>query len=142
MSWSESAGGDRLADVLALMPALRERYQAFLESHESTGLLPDRTLALCRARVAAIHGQPLGDALPEAEREALSRGDFSPFSEEEQAALRVAERVPYQHHQLEDEEVEAVKSHYGDAGVVALLTAVSFYDVNTRLALSLGVANN
>ena len=132
--------------VLAHRPELLAGYRAFLSSLWSEGLVPRRILELCRLRVAAIHDcEPewvVRDAevpLTDDELDALKAGKLEPFDSAEQAALVVAERMPYQHHQLADVEVEAVKQTIGDAGCVSLLNAVALFDGNCRLKLILDV---
>jgi hypothetical protein len=66
----------------------------------------------------------------------LAAQDLQQFSREEQAALQVAELMPYQHHSVEDDDVERLRELFGNTGCVTLLTALAFYDVNVRLSLS------
>ena len=63
--------------------------------------------------------------------------DVTASTPEEAAALAVADRIPYQHHQLDDEEVAAVRQFFGDAGCVTLLTALAFFDVSCRKCMML-----
>ncbi len=122
--------------MLAEHPVLADKYRAFLASLESSPV-PTRLLDLCRAQIQLIHGVTPAQLAP-ADRQKLVAGDVSGFTAEETAALVVAERIPYQHHQLLDEEVAAVKQHLGEAGTVTLLTALAFMDVQCRLDLTTG----
>ena len=119
-------------ELLALRPALQEKYGAFLESLRLEGEVPERILTLCRARVAQIHGRPV-QGITDEEAEWLAAGEAGSLSEAERAALALAERMPFGHHYIEDQEVERVKQHLGNSGAVTLLTALAFFDVNCRL---------
>ncbi|MDA0978215.1 MAG: hypothetical protein O3B72_06645 [Proteobacteria bacterium] len=134
MSWLKQ--NSRLEELLALQPEMAVRYQAFLRALETSDHVPSRVLALCQARIEQIHGGP-GEGVPGEDLGYLATGDFSHFAPDEQAALDAAERIPYQHHQLQDEEVEAVRLAFGDAGCVTLLTALSIFDMQARLKLTL-----
>jgi hypothetical protein len=130
MSWGDES--KNFQAILASRPELQEKYQAFLTAIESSDAVPERVFDLCRARIQQIHGiDP--NAITRQEAQSLNKGDLTAFNAQEQAALVAAERFPYQHHQLTDEEVEAVKSAFGDAGCVSLLTALAFFDVTCRL---------
>ena len=144
---TETSAGTPFEAILGQRPELLERYRAFYQTFWEDGLVPRRTLELCRLRVAAIHdcAQELvvhdSEArLSEAELEALKGGDFSGFSTAEQAALNLAEQIPYQHHQITDADMAAADRELGAAGAVSLLTALAFFDVNCRLRVVLGVA--
>lgn len=144
MGWlADKAAKTPFEAVLAHRPELLAGYRAFYSSLWTEGLVPRRILELCRLRVAAIHGcEPewvIRDAEVAVSAEqlvALERGRLEPFDPTERAALTVAERVPYQHHALTDDEVAQVKQHLGDAGCVSLLNALVLFDVNCRLKLT------
>ena len=124
--------GESFIEALALRPALQTKYSAFLDAIESSDAVPERVFRLCRARIEQIHGQQVhGISAEEATKLEFQRLDS--FELSEQTALIAAEKMPYQHHFLEDEEVEAIKRAFGDAGCVALLTALAFFDVSCRL---------
>ncbi len=143
MGWISN--DDTIEELLELRPELKEKYLTFLETLRSDETIPNRLLELCRLRIAAIHDCKVeffnisvdlgGDELDD-----LKQGNFASFTEIEQAALQAAECIPYQHHQLSDEQVEKLKSEFGNQGVVTLLTALAFFDVTCRLKLSLGIA--
>ena len=133
--------GGTFNELLSLRPALQQKYLAFLSAIEKEDSLPERVFTLCRARIEQIHGcNPIG--ITEEEAEALSKGNFVAFSEGEQAALVAAEKIPFQHHALIDEEVDAMKSAFGNSGTVSLLTALSFFDVTCRLNQSFSLGNS
>jgi len=119
-------------EMLALRPALQTKYAAFLDAIESTNAVPERVFRLCHARIAQIHGQQVHGISAE-EATSLQSQRLDAFELSEQTALIAAEKMPYQHHMLEDKEVEAIKRAFGDAGCVSLLTALAFFDVSCRL---------
>ena len=134
---------NQLPGVLAKAPTLLRKYTDFLSSFKADGLVPERILEMCHLRIAWIHGLPLrgrgqdlGTHLDEALVEKLVSGDVSGFSAVEKAALALAEKIPFAHHQIEDAEVAAVSLHLKPSGCVSLLTALAFYDVNCRLTLA------
>ena len=129
--WPQQTG-EGFQALLTLRPELQKKYRAFLSAVENNDAVPDKVLALCRARIQQIHGQEPQGIDPET-GQALAAGRLNDFSGEERVALVAAERMPYQHHELPDEEVEAVKAAFGNKGCVALLTALAFFDVTSRL---------
>jgi alkylhydroperoxidase family enzyme len=147
MTWlSELEAPTRFEAVLQHRPALLTRFRAFYRTFWSDGLVPRRVLELCRLRIAAIHDcesewvvRDPAVALDADALAALRAGRFGGFSGDEQAALAVAEQVPYAHHHVTDADVERLTGAYGAAGAVALLTALAFFDVVARLKLVLDV---
>ncbi len=145
MTWiGEVEGATAMERVLAQRPELAARFKAFYRTFWEDGLVSRRVLELCRLRIAAIHdcAQEWGIrdaevALTQPQIESLGRGDISTFEPAEQAALSLAERVPYQHHQLTDGEVAHAEQLLGPQGTVSLLTALAFFDVVCRLRLAL-----
>ena len=136
-----------LEGVLRHRPELLEKYRVFYQSFWQDGLVPRRVLELCRRRVAHIQGCAAELAivdpqvpLSEDEEQALGRGELAQFDAAEQAALAVAELMPNGVHFVSDEQVQQVAAELGPAGCVALLTALSFIDVNCRLKLVLDTA--
>ena len=147
MSWIESANaGTPWEAVLGQRPELLARYRDFYRTLWDDALVSRRVLELCRLRIASIHGcnqeWVIRDAevtLNDVELGALEQGDFSAFSPEQQAALAVAEQIPYAHHQITDAEVAELNRALGSPAAVALLTALAFFDVTCRLKLVLDV---
>lgn len=147
MTWL-TADRASLDDLLAHRPELATKYRAFYASIKAAGLVPPRLLELCRLRVAAIHGcdgewsqRDPAIELSAEEIETLRLGRFEGFAAAEQAALCVAERIPFQHHELTDAEVAALKAELGDAGCVSLINALVLFDVNCRLKLAFDLAD-
>jgi alkylhydroperoxidase family enzyme len=147
MSWIAPApGGSPLEHVLGHRPELLTGYRAFYQALWQDGPVPRRILALCRLRIAAIHGceaewqvRDPDAGIGDSELEALARGDFSAFVDTERAALAVAEQMPFAHHQIGDAEVAALERLLGAPAAVTLLTALAFFDVACRLKLVLDI---
>lgn len=148
MSWiSPKEAATAFESALAHRPELLERYRAFYGSFWEDGLVPRRTLELCRLRIAAIHDcaaewlvrDPQAGVQPE-ELVNLRSGSFTDFAPAEQVALQLAEQLPFAHHQITDAQVGAVKDALGEPGCVSLLTALAFFDVSCRLRLALDIA--
>ena len=126
------AEGETFIEALALRPALQTKYVTFLDAIESSDAVPKRVFTLCRARIAQIHGEEVV-GISEEDTTMLLSQRLDVFDLSEQAALIAAEKIPFQHHLIEDKEVEAIKLEFGDAGCVSLLTALAFFDVSCRL---------
>jgi alkylhydroperoxidase family enzyme len=144
MTWLPGSDGAAtpLEALLGHRPDLLERYGEFYVSLWRGGLVPPRTLELCRLRIAAIHDcaaewclRDPSVELSEAAEQALQRGDFAGFAPEERAALALAELTPFNHAAIDDEQVAAVAAVLQPPGTVTLLTALSFFDVVCRMKL-------
>jgi len=136
-----------LEGILKHRPELLEKYRAFYLSFWNDGLIPRRILELCRRRIAHIQACSAELALKDpqtpldaAEEEALAQGAFDRFTDAERAALDLAELMPNGVHFITDEQVHAAASALGHPVTVALLTALSFMDVNCRFKTVLGTA--
>lgn len=148
MSWVAQSDEPATFDaLLERCPELLDRYRAFYRSFWSEGLVPRRILELTRLRIAAIHGCPqeweardAGVALSRRERESLRNGDFSAFTEDEQALLSLAELIPFAHHQISDNQVAELSRRLGPSGTVAALTALAIFDARCRLEIVLDAA--
>ena len=141
MSWiaNNPPGSAPLERLLGARPELLSRYKAFYGTVWEAGPLPTRVLEICRQRIAAIHGcaaeQRVHDAqvdLSVEELQCLAEGDISAFDASERVALALAEKIPYRHHEIDDDEVARAEREFGAAGAVALLVALSFFDVTCR----------
>ena len=137
-----SAGVPGFAPPLTLVPELAQGYRTFLASLKEVDGVPARLLELCRVRIAQIHGcqaqlEPALAPLKPADQDALARIDLTPFDAAEQAALVIAEKMPLAHHDVSDAEVEALKAALGERPAMAVIVAVSFFDVQCRLSQTL-----
>ncbi len=155
MGWINE--GETVVEVLDERPSLKALHTAFLNSFENDGLIPERVLALCRLRIAFIHDVPLMPAgalerlatepseedahgLTEAQVESLAAGVFTDFDDSERVALAIAEKMPYAHHEVSDDEVAAARDAFDNGGAVSLLTALAFFDATCRMKVALGAA--
>ena len=147
MTWLKGAEGSAPFDAaLALRPELRDLYAAFYGKLWDEELLPPNLLELCRLRVAQLHDceaelavRHAGAGVSDEQIEALadwSQSDL--FAPPERAALTLAEKMPWQHHDLTDDEYAELRAHFGEAGVVALTIGVALFDANCRLRLAFG----
>ena len=120
MAWISQVGSQAgLQGVLAHRPSLQAKFAAFTSALEGDDVVPARLMALCRDQIEYLHGgpEPKAQALTEAER----------------AVLYVAALMPFEHHTITDEHIAVLKTHYGDKGVVDILAATAFFDVQARL---------
>ncbi|TDG13381.1 hypothetical protein E2F43_07515 [Seongchinamella unica] len=123
-----------LAEIAQPFAAL---YRAFwtLES------LPAETLELCRLRQAQLLGSDLAwrheqFGLSAQQREDLKHWPSSPvYSDAEKACLEFTEIHAMDARAITDAQADAVKQHYGDVGLVALVQALGVFDAVTRLGL-------
>ena len=125
---------------LGLKPELLNGYESFLDACQRSDAVPDRIIRLCGLRIAAMRGcadawlaESGSGALAGVDVDSIKRGAYEGLSDAEQAALRLAERISFQWHDLTDDEVEAVTAHFGESGCVTLMTAIAFIDANHRL---------
>ncbi len=147
MTWLRGAEGDPPFDAaLGLRPELRDLYRAFYGKLWDEQLLPASILELCRLRVAQLHEceaelavRDEGAGIDQEQLDALAHWqDSDRFSPAERAALLLAEKMPWQHHEITDEEHAVLRAHFGDEGTVALTVGIALFDANCRLRLVLG----
>ena len=144
MSWMPSArNSPPLEGLFSHRPELLSRYKAFYSALWDEGLVPRRVLELCRLRIAVIHDcaaeWAVRDAevsLSSAEAAALMCGDGAAFTASERAGLAIAEQFPFQHHGVSDADVAAAAEAFGEAGAVALVVALAFFDATSRWKLA------
>ena len=139
MSWIQP-GADRSA-LLNTLPGIGDRYAALEESFFHLPQLPAEVVELCRLRIAQMH-----DAQEDLNHErvalaASKRSDIANwhrsdlFSEAERACIELTEMHVMDTRTISDAQADAVKAHFGDAGLVALIEAIGVLDGNIRLGL-------
>ena len=124
-------------------PELRRLYKRFYGALWDEGLLPRDVLELCRLRIARMHECEAELAVRDVEAgitdEQLDRLETFEsadcFSDAQKAALRIAEKMPYAHHAILDEEYEHLRRYFDEPQVVALTVALALIDTNCRLRL-------
>ena len=134
-------------DFLAQRRELLELYRRFYATPWDAALVDPALLDLCRRRIAAVHGCDAeagmfyaGSNVTAGQEANLDSWETSThFGPVERAALRVAERIPWNHHEISDHEVEAVREHLGEAGTVALVVALALFDARCRLRIAFNI---
>lgn len=126
--------------MLGELPAIGPAYQALYRSLWQQPHLPTQTLALCRLRLAQLHGDDAGAS--------YAAGDMEPgvvqalpdwpnsdvITAAEKACLGFAEVYAMDAQAISDDLADAVKAHHGDNGLVMLIEALGIFDGAARLA--------
>ena len=115
-----------------LSQKLLEKYQKFIGSTIKTHDVPVNVLGACNSRIRQIHG--LEAANNEGDEDSTSTEEALMF-----AALRVAEKIVSNVHDIQDNDLLPLREVLGAAGSVQLITALAFFDVECRLELVSGV---
>jgi len=124
-----------LLDLLQSRPQLATRFGHFQAAFSDQQLVPERLLAICRARIDALHRLPAvrSPNLNADDQTLLAAGDFSALSRTEVAALKLAEQLVIDAHGVTDEQVGELGKALGEPGAVTLLTAIALFDSNARM---------
>lgn len=139
MGWVSNAI-DRDATIRVL-PDIAEAFGGLYQSLWTQSHLPAGILELCRLRLAQLHQcavemQRHDSEVPVEKRENLARWNMdSRFSDAERGCLAFTEVYAMDAQALTDEQAAAVKTHFGDAGLVLLVEALGIFDGMTRLSL-------
>lgn len=139
MNWI-AANADR-EQTMGRLPAIGEHFQRLYASFYQLPQLPPETVELCRLRLAQLHQSEADFALEEyplarARREQLRNWHSAEiFSLAERACLELAEVHAMDCSAITDAQADAVKQHFGEAGLVALLQALGVFDGFIRLGL-------
>jgi alkylhydroperoxidase family enzyme len=100
---------------------------------------PPELAELLRLRLAQLHECDPGASrslaeLPRDQLEALDDWEHSPvFSPVQREALAIADKWPWRVHDVTDDELAALSTELGVKDAVALVTALSLFDVHFRL---------
>lgn len=141
-------GTDAWDAALGRLPAVRAGYRALEAELWAPGRLDARLAELCRLRVASLVGDRAGldERTPAAVAAGLTEQDVAElarwptsgrFGAAERAALEFSELFVIDAHQVTDAMCAALRSALGDAGAVALTTAVAVFDATSRARLVL-----
>lgn len=139
MTWINAAS-DR-ESIIATLPSIATAFESLYASFWEQPHIAAETLELCRLRLAQLHNSDVEwqrevCEIPPEKREGLSSWNTcSEFSDAERACLEFAEMYAMDAQSISDEQAEAVKQHYGDAGFVALVEALGIFYGMTRLSL-------
>lgn len=129
------------AERVSALPQLGEPFASLYASFWALESVPAATLELCRLRLAQLLGSERAFAyseyeLPDAQREQLTQWPSSEaFSAAERACLELTEVHAMDAQAITDEQADAVKSHYGEVGYVAVVQALGVFDAVIRLGL-------
>ncbi len=77
--------------------------------------------------------------LTEADIAAISKGDYSPFSEKERAVLLWAEHVTLNTARERDDVFEEVKKHFTDTEIVELTMVITYFNMRNKFNDALGI---
>ena len=128
---SVSDGESEFDAVFGLRPDLYDAYRDFESVFWSHGLVDAEILDACRARCAQVlraEGAPAHPIEADDPASALA------------ACLALAEQFVIDPHCVTAEMRDAVATHLGDAGLVALVEVLAVFDGFTRFRTILGVA--
>lgn len=139
MSWI--AGNLPRQQIMDRLPAIGENFQRLYASFYQLSQLPPETVELCRLRLAQLHRSDAdfaGEEYPLAAGKREQLQDWhsaSTFSAGERACLELTEVHAMDCSAITDAQADAVKQHFGEAGLVALLQALGVFDGFIRLGL-------
>ena len=154
MSWlplpAAAPGSDDFDRVFGLRENLFDAWRDFTRLFWTRRLVDPCVLELCRLRIAGMNGarHPLGVRTPEAQRAGLREDKIAAleswwtsdaFSPTERACLRFAEQFVLDAKGITDADAAAVVSALGDAGTVAFVEALAFFDGFSRFCASLEI---
>ena len=135
-----SAGLDRDATI-RVVPDIAASFNNLYQALWTQPHLPAGVLELCRLRLAQLHQCPLelqrhDSAVADDKRNNLAHwNSHDSFSNAERACLAFTEVYAMDAQAITDELAAAVKSHFGDSGLVLLVEALGILDGMTRLSL-------
>ena len=70
--------------------------------------------------------------------QALKNGDYSSFSAKEQAALKFAEKLTRELHNINDGDITALKQHFSEEQILDLNVLIGLINLTNRLTDPLG----
>ena len=111
---------------------LFEKYKKFIGSTIDTHEIPVSVLNACNARIRQIHGLAVSNNEDNEDSTSTERALAL-------AALKVAEKLVSSVHDIQDSDLLSLREALGASGVVQLITALAFFDVECRLKLTSGV---
>ncbi len=134
---SENHTPTSFSDWLAQYSQLSPLFADFRGSFSKLAQLPPNVLLLCQIRMAQLHGVGSHSGSSDA-RNALAKAvsmwpDSEQFSEGEKACLAFAEVYAIDVHSITDAHANAVKQHFGEPGLVALVQALGVLYSEVRL---------
>jgi alkylhydroperoxidase family enzyme len=143
MGWLNS--GDDRQSIIGVLPDIATAFDALYQALWTQPHLPAATLELCRLRLAQLHRcaaelQRRDCDIPVGKRENLQSWPVhNEFSDADRACLAFTEVYAMDAQAITDELADAVKTHFGDAGLVLLVEALGILDGMIRLSLLWGL---
>lgn len=131
--------------VLAALPDIAPAFAALYAALWQQTHLPGEVLECCRLRLAQLHGSSVELAredfpLSRDQRDKLAHWHSDDaFGAGDRACLAFAEVYAMDAQAITDDLAQAVKDHYGDAGLVLLIEALGIFDGMARLSLLWGL---
>ena len=141
MTTLQTASFENRGAMLGELPDLAAPFAALYQSLWQQPHLPAAVLELCRLRLAQLHRCEVELRRRECElamgkRDCLAQWENDEqFTAAERACLGFTEVYAMDAQALTDADAEAVKSYFGDAGLVLLIEALGIFDGMTRLSL-------
>ncbi|MBK9666388.1 MAG: hypothetical protein IPO61_11765 [Gammaproteobacteria bacterium] len=133
-----------LPSALAAGGRITEAYEAVWDALWMQPHLSSQLLELCRLRLARFHQAPAelelrrDTGLDPGKADSLLTGNYfrdPQFSPAERAVLEFTEIYAQDPAAISDDLADAVKEHFGEAGLMCLIEALGFIDGRIRLAL-------
>jgi hypothetical protein len=138
---------DSLEELLAARPDLLEPHRRYYARVFEDDVAPPDLLELCRLCIATVHRceAELAIRCPSAgirdDQVAALRHwrEADCYSELQSAALALAEKMPFRHKEIAEEDVAPIRIALGERRVVGLFVALGLFDATCRLRLVFGV---
>lgn len=139
MGWVSN--GDDRRSTIEVLPEIAVAFESLYQALWTQPHLPAETLELCRLRLAQLHQCAVDlqrqecAIAPDKLQQLKNWPTDSNFSDAERSCLAFTEVYAMDTQAITDELAEAVKLHFGDAGLVLLVEALGILDGMTRLSL-------
>lgn len=110
-------------------------YYPWHTNQTSAARVPARVKELVRLRIATLNGcqtclaaRLARDTIPEEQARAVDDYEgSSDYSAPEKAAVRFAERLAVQHHEIDDRDIAALREHFDQAQILELMMMAGQY---------------
>ena len=134
---------ESIEDLLAPVPELREPFRRYYGRVFDGDVAPADLLELGRLCVAHVHAceaeraiRISGAGLTDAQIAAIPRWRESGlFTELQRAALGLAEKIPYGHREVTEEDVASLRRTLGERQLVGYVIALGLFDATCRMRL-------
>ena len=127
--------------MLNQLPNIEAKFADFDNSFWQQQHLPPAVLELCRLRVAQLHQhnselEPVPFEITKAKKDNLTQwASAGIYDDAEQACIGFTEVYCMDVAAISDSDADAVKAHFGEAGLVALVQALGLFYATTRTAM-------